>query len=80
MKQCMLTRGNVTARGLPMARSQQIAWLPDEFAVEGKAVDVLWRREWDEGWTVSKVYDQHLTYDEVRQSVVNQRNYGASIN
>lgn len=79
MKQCMLTRGNVTARGQELPKSQQIAWLPDEFAIEGKIVDVLWRKEWDQGWTVQKVYKQNLTYDDVRQSVANQRDYGASI-
>jgi hypothetical protein len=73
MKQCMLVKyfnGH---------KQQQIAWLPEEFAVEGKLVDVKFRNEWMEGWTVVKVYRQMLTYDDVRQSESNQRVYGDSI-
>lgn len=73
MKQCMLVRDD------KHGTRQQICWLPDEFAVEGGLVDVLWRKEWDKGWTVRSVYKQHLTWDDVRQSVVNQRDFGASI-
>jgi len=74
MKQCMLTRTSKYG-----SQEQQIAWLPDEFSVEGKTVDVKFRNEWLDGWTVAKVYKQLLTYDDVRQSVVNQKSYGASI-
>jgi len=73
MKQCMLTKSG------EHGSRQQICWLPDEYAVEGDIVDVLWRGEWDQGWAVRSVYKQHLTWDDVRKSVINQRDYGASI-
>jgi len=74
MKQCMLTRTSKYG-----SQEQQIAWLPDEFSVEGKTVDVKFRNEWLDGWTVAKVYKHLLTYDDIRQSIVNQKSYGASI-
>jgi hypothetical protein len=74
MKQCMMTR--LTPLGHQIT---QMAWLPKEFAVEGRTLDLKDNRGWDYGWLVVKVYDQRLSYDEVRDSVSNQRSYGASI-
>ncbi len=58
MKQCLLTSGTLDL----------VAWIPDEFAVVGKIIDVRQKDgKWSEGWTVDIVYGPLLSFEYVRE-------------
>ena len=58
MKQCLLGDGIFS----------HVAWIPDQFAVVGKVIDLRDEKgEWSRGWIVRDVYPQRLKYEYVRE-------------
>lgn len=59
MKHCLLTQAGFV---------NQLAWLPEEYAVKGRVLDLKDRetKEWSRGWVVGTVYEPILDYDYIR--------------
>lgn len=61
-KQCMMTRVSETSH------DTHIAWIPEQFAHEGKVVDVLDNYgEWSKNWTVDVVYQNRVSEEYIRE-------------
>ncbi len=64
-RQCTMTRRLTIADGLPVTQVH-VAWIPEQFAHEGKVLRILDYDKWVDGWEVTFV-GKRLSEEYVRE-------------
>lgn len=72
-KQCLIEHGSEEAK------SEHVAWIPENLAVVGKPIRIKDEKGWRDGYVVKQAYAHRKTVEEINDATIAHKRFGPSI-